>query len=142
MKKLIALSVACTIVATAGLASAEEPDFVKLTHQWWAYCRDKNFEAFEDMLAPGFLGANQRTTYDTKAYMESTHTVNISDFELTGFKTTVKPNIAVVTYYSKVAETIGGKRIESQRAPRVDVWVKTGAAWKIISHANLNPLGQ
>ncbi len=74
--------------------------------------------------------------------MESTHTVNISDFELTGFKTTVKPNIAVVAYYSKVAETIGGKRIESQRAPRVDVRVKTGAAWKIISHANLNPLGK
>lgn len=142
MRKLIALHIVCAIFTATGVAFAEEVDIVKLTNQWWGYCRDKNFEAFKDTLAPGFRGGNQHKAYDLEGFMRIAKNVNVGDFSLSDFKVTRKDDVIAVTYYGQVAETMGGKRIKTQKAPRVDVWIKTDKGWKVLSHANLNPLGK
>lgn len=142
MRKLIAFSAVLATIMTIGVAIADESDLEKLTNQWWGYCRDKNFDALENMLAPGFLGGNQNTTYGQKGFMELVRKVNLSDFKLSDFKVSRKDNVAAVSYYCQVAETIGGKHIQKQKAPRLDVWIKTGKGWKVFTHANLNPLGK
>ena len=141
MRKLIGLSVLLTFLAATGVAFAEQADLVKLETEMWGLARDKKWKELEARLAPGFQSVNQRGILDLKGFMEASRKENLSDFNLSDFKITRTGPAAVVTYQADVAETIGGKRIPKQKAPRSSVWIKTNEGWKVILHTNCNPLG-
>lgn len=63
--------------------------------------------------------------------------MNIDDFVLTNFKSTVVGDNIVVTFTMTVAQTIDGKQLPAKPAYRLSVWKKGAAGWQRISHANL-----
>jgi len=63
--------------------------------------------------------------------------MNLGDFTLSNFKSTVVGDNIVVTFIMTVAQTIDGKQLPPKPAYRLSVWKKERAASSGISHANL-----
>ena len=64
--------------------------------------------------------------------------MNLGDFTLSNFKSTVVGDNIVVTFTMTVAQTIDGKQLSPKPAYRLSVWKKgAGGGWQWISHANL-----
>ena len=58
-----------------------------------------------------------------------------------GFKVTDNGPVMVVTYKVTVThEEIEGRTVAPAPAQRLSVWLKTGAGWQWVAHANLAPL--
>lgn len=57
------------------------------------------------------------------------------DYSFDDVVVTAADNIMVVRYFLRIEETIDGKNI-TRRAPRLTVFRKIGADWKITAHAN------
>jgi len=129
-------------LAVGGATLAEEVDFAKLENQMWGYAKDKQWEKLKAGLAAGYQSADQHKTIGLKDALAALKKMNLSDFTLSDFKVTRTGPAAVVSYKAQVAETIDGKRIPMQKAPRTSVWVKTDKGWLTIFHASFNPLGK
>lgn len=142
MRKLTVFSVFFAVFIALGSVLAEEVDIVKLEKELWADVKNKKWAELKAKLAPGFQDVNQHSARDLKAFLEGAKRYNISDFKLSNFKVTRTGPAIVVTYNSEVAETIDGKHIPKQKAPRASVWIKTDKGWLTILHANCNPLGK
>jgi len=48
----------------------------------------------------------------------------------------------IVSYFVSVGETIDAKRLSTESAARLTIFLKTDSGWQWIAHANLNPLKQ
>ena len=142
MRQLIFFLALLTLLVVGGAAVAEEVDFVKLERQMWGYARDKNWDKLEAGLAPGYQSVDQHSAIGLKAALAALKKMNLSDVTLSDFKVTRTGPAVVVSYKAQLAETIDGKRVPRQTAPRVSVWVKTDKGWLTIMHANCNPLGK
>ncbi len=142
MNRLTALLACCIFLAAPGLSLAEEANFEKLENELWKAAKDLNWPKLKSMIALGYQEVDQAGRRELKAALKDTKTENMSDFKLTDFKVTRNGPTAVVTYYAAVAETIAGKRLPRQKAPRASIWIKTGEGWKTIFHADCNPVDQ
>jgi len=63
--------------------------------------------------------------------------MNLGDFTLSNFKSTVVGDNIVVTFTMTVAQTIDGKQLPPKPAYRLSVWKKGAGGWQWIRHANL-----
>jgi len=140
MKKWQVLSAALALLLVAGVALAEEPDFVKLENQMWTYARDKKWSELKAGLSTAYQSINEHGSIELKAALEALGEMNLSDFVLSDFKITRSGPVVVVSYYAQVAETIDGKRFQRDRAPRMSIWLQTDQGWVTIAHANFNAL--
>lgn len=63
----------------------------------------------------------------------------VQSFTLSRFKATRRGRTLVARYWVVTSETIGGVQFSEEPAPRLSVFRRTSAGWRIVAHANFNP---
>jgi hypothetical protein len=91
-------------------------------------------------MASGFQSAHQHGAHNRDQEIALIKGVNLGEYTLSDFKVTQTGPAVIVTYLASVEETIEGKRLGSQPAARLDVFLETDRGWQWITHANLRPL--
>ncbi len=111
-----------------------------LTKQLWEDIKGCDVKAIEGYMSPQFQSIHQDGSRTGKEELELIKNLNLGDYTLTNFKTTENETMIVVTYLVSVTETIDGRQLNSNPAPRLSAWQKTENGWKLIIHANLKPI--
>ncbi len=100
----------------------------------------KNWNAVESRIAEGFQSVHPDGARDRAGEIALLKKMNLGEFTLSNFKSTMIGDNIVVTVTMTVAETIDGKRFPAKPAYRLSVWKKGAHGWQWISHANLTPI--
>jgi len=136
----------CFILSAVWLRAEETPaaagasDGGKLERQMAADIKAKNWNAVESRIADGFQSVHPDGPRDRAGEIALLKKMNLGDFTLSNFKSTVVGDNVVVTFTMSVAQTIDGKRLRPKPAYRLSVWKKGAGGWQWISHANLAPI--
>jgi uncharacterized protein DUF4440 len=112
----------------------------KMERQMWADFKAKEWKAVESKIAEGFQSIHPDGARDRAGEISLIEHLNLGEFTLSNFKTTVNGDNIVVTYMIAVQETIDPKRLGAKPTPRLSVWKKGTHGWQWICHANLNPI--
>jgi len=123
---------------TPGPAGASEGE--KMERQMWADFKVKDWKAVERRIAEGFQSIHPDGARDRADEISLIENLNLGEFTLSNFKTTVNGDNVVVTYKMAVQETIDQIHLPTGPAPRLSVWKKGTHGWQWICHANLNPI--
>jgi len=111
-----------------------------MERQMWADFKAKEWKAVESKIAEGFQSIHPDGARDRAGEISLIEHLNLGDFTLSNFKTTVNGDNIVVTYLIAVQETIDQQRLGTKSTPRMSVWKKGIHGWQWICHANLNPI--
>jgi hypothetical protein len=133
----LALSAVC-LRAQPETPTAAEGE--KMERQMWADFKAKNWKEVESKIAEGFQSIHPDGARDRAGEISLIERLNLGEFTLSNFKSTVNGDNIVVTYLIAVQETIDQKRLPGKPAPRLSVWKKGTHGWQWICHANLNPI--
>jgi hypothetical protein len=141
------LSVALSLLASPVCLGAQETPTAagasegeKLERQMSADIKAKNWNAVESRIAEGFQSVHPHGARDRAGEIALLKKMNLGEFTLSNFKSTMIGDNIVVTFTMTVAETIDGKRLPAKPAYRLSVWKKGAHGWQWISHANLTPI--
>jgi hypothetical protein len=132
---VICLSAQPETPAAGGTSEGE-----KMERQMWADFKAKDWKAVERRIAEGFQSVHPDGARDRAGEISLTEKLNLGEFTLSNFKSTVNGDNIVVTYTIAVHETIDQKRLPTKPTPRLSVWKKGTHGWQWICHANLNPI--
>lgn len=121
--------------------AAEKQDQTKirgefLVRAFWSMVKNGDRAALTKLLAPGFQSLHVDGPRSLAQEMDLLMKVNIGPYRLSDFRTTRVGDALVVTYRVSVDETIKGQRLKGRAAPRMSVFVKTPAGWRMAAHAN------
>ena len=135
---LTLLAVCLRAQETPAPAGASEGE--KMERQMWADFKAKEWKAVESKIAEGFQSIHPDGARDRAGEISLIEHLNLGEFTLSNFKTTVTGDNIVITYTIAVQETIDQKRLPTKSTPRLSVWKKGTHGWQWICHANLNPI--
>jgi hypothetical protein len=136
----------CLILSAVCLRAQETPapagasEGEKMERQMWADFKAKDWKAVESKIAEGFQSIHPDGARDRAGEISLIEHLNLGEFTLNSFKTTVNGDNIVVTYTIAVQETIDQVHLPTGPAPRLSVWKKGTHGWQWICHANLNPI--
>ena len=133
------LSAVC-VRAQSDTPAAGQSEGEKMERQMWADFKAKDWKAVESKIAEGFQSIHPDGPRDRAGEIALIEKLNLGEFTLSNFKSTVNGDNIVVTYMIAVQETIDQKRLPGKPAPRLSVWKKGTHGWQWICHANLNPI--
>lgn len=108
----------------------------------WADFKAKDWATVERKIADGFQSIHPDGSRDRAEEITLIKNLNLGEFTLSNFKSTVNGDNIVVTYMIAVQETIDQQRLSTKVTPRLSVWKKGTHGWQWICHANLNPIPQ
>ncbi|MBX6325993.1 MAG: nuclear transport factor 2 family protein [Chthoniobacterales bacterium] len=111
-----------------------------MERQMWADFKAKDWAAVERKIASGFQSIHPDGARDRAGEIALIKNLNLGEFTLSNFKSTVNGDNIVVTYMIAVHETIDQERLGTKATPRLSVWKKGAHGWQWICHANLNPI--
>ena len=117
-------------------AASEASEGEKLERQMAADIKAKNWNVVESRIADGFQSVHPDGPRDRVGEIALLKKMNMGDFTLSNFKSTVVGDNVVVTFTMTVAQTIDGKQLPPKPAYRLSVWKKGASGWQWISHAN------
>ena len=106
----------------------------------WADFKAKDWKAVESKIAEGFQSIHPDGARDRAGEITLIKNLNLGEFTLSNFKSTVNGDNIVVTYTIAVQETIDQQRLPAKATSRLSVWKKGTHGWQWICHANLNPI--
>jgi len=135
----LTLSAVC-LRAQESSAPAGASEGEKMERQMWADFKAKEWKAVESKIAEGFQSIHPDGARDRAGEISLIEHLNLGEFTLSNFKTTVNGDNIVVTYTIAVQEAIDQKRLPTKATPRLSVWKKGTHGWQWICHANLNPI--
>src|SRR6476659_877567 len=133
----------CSILSAVCLRAEETPaapgasEGEKLERQMATDIKAKNWNAVESRIADGFQSVHPDGPRDRAGEIALLKKMNMGDFTLSNFKSTVVGDNIVVTFTMTVAQTIDGKQLPPKPAYRLSVWKKGASDWQWIAHANL-----
>jgi len=113
-----------------------------LVRQLWTDLKDRRIEAVQEKIADGFQSVHQYGANDREQEIELLKGLNLGEYTLSNVQITQNGPVIIATYFVSVEETIKGKRLSKNPAPRLSVFLKTEDGWQWIAHANLKPLEQ
>ena len=90
----------------------------------------KNWNAVESRIADGFQSVHPDGPRDRAGEIALLKKMNLGDFTLSNFKSTVVGDNIVVTFTMTVAQTIDGKQLSPKPAYRLSVWKKGASGWQ------------
>ena len=111
-----------------------------MERQMWADFKAKEWKVVESKIAEGFQSIHPDRPRDRAGEISLIEHLNLGEFTLSNFKSTVNGDNIVVTYTIAVQETIDEKRLPAKPTQRLSVWKKGTHGWQWICHANLNPI--
>jgi hypothetical protein len=111
-----------------------------MERQMWADFKGKDWKTVESRIAEGFQSIHPDGARDRAGEIALIENLNLGEFTLSNFKSSVNGDNIVVTYMIAVQETIDQRRLPAKPTPRLSVWKKGTHGWQWICHANLNPI--
>ena len=148
MNQLLASLMAAPVLTLSAASVHSEPqapfagtsEGEKLERQMSTDIKAKNWKAVESRIAEGFQSVHPDGARDRAGEIALLKKMNLGEFTLSNFKSTMIGDNIVVTFTMTVAETIDGRRLPAKPAYRLSVWRKGENGWQWISHANLTPI--
>jgi quercetin dioxygenase-like cupin family protein len=100
----------------------------------------KDVAGLDALLSPAFQVQRADGSASSKAaYLR--RLADIQSFRVSGVVGTRAGNTLVVRYLARVTGTVEGRAYTPGPAPRLSTFVFVGGAWRLVAHANFNPLG-
>ena len=110
-----------------------------LVRRFFRLLAAKDVAGLDALLSPGFQVQRADGTASTKtAYLR--RLADIHSFRLRGIVGTRAGNTLVVRYLARVTGTVEGRPYTPGFAPRLSTFAFVDGAWRLVGHANFNPL--
>jgi hypothetical protein len=142
MKKLLLvifwLGISISAFAQTSTSENIQSEAMKLERLWWDQVKNVDMEGLKRTVSPNFQQVLNIGAQDKTQWLEIAKNSRVKDYKIANLKATQSENALIVSYTIATKEFIDGKELSNKPQYRLDVWQKTAAGWKIISHANLS----
>lgn len=137
---LAALGCLLVVQMTEARAETDATLGERLVREMWAVIKANDMAAQEKLYAKGFQTVLQDGGHDRDVVLKINAGLHLDDYKLTDFMVTREGPVLIVSYFSETAEILEGNKLPRHRAARLTSFLDTDDGWKIIIHANLNPI--
>jgi Domain of unknown function (DUF4440) len=101
--------------------------------------KDKDTAGLEAFLSPAFtLQRADGSSADKADFVQ--RPADVLQFTISGLTATQTDGVLVARYLADVVGTVNGRPYSPGPAPRLSVFIWDGADWRLVAHANFNPL--
>ena len=99
--------------------------------------QDQNWQALEQMLAPGCQFVSSQGACDKESAMRLMKEMQLGPVKFKDFKVTQAEDTLVVSFWIAALEYRDGKELSPNYSPRLSVWKKMASQWQCIAYADL-----
>jgi hypothetical protein len=99
--------------------------------------QDQNWQALEQMLAPGCQFVSSQGACDKESAMRLMKEMQLGPVKFKDFKVTQAEDTLVVSFWIAALEYRDGKELSPDYSPRLSVWKKMASQWQCIAYADL-----
>jgi len=99
--------------------------------------QDKNWQALDQMLAPGCQFVSSQGACDKASAMRLMKEMNLGPVKFKDFKVTEAEDTLIVSFWIAALEYRDGKELSPDYSPRLSVWKKIDSQWQCIAYADL-----
>src|SRR5947208_13276887 len=118
--------ISCLALSAVCLQAQSEPPIAqegeKMERQMWADFKAKDWKAVESKIAEGFQSVHPDGARDRAGEISLIEHLNLGEFTLSNFKTTVNGDTIVVTYTIAVHAAIAHKRLTTKATTPLNCW--------------------
>ena len=138
MKKLLSIAAITFFALTAGSgASPDGGKIVTAEKNAWQLIKEKNFDAFQKLLAHDFRGVYSDGINKASKEAADVRTLDFKSVTLGKMDVVfIDKDVALVSYPATIKGTQGGKDI-SGKMNAASVWKKEGNDWRIAFHTDM-----
>ncbi len=99
--------------------------------------QDQNWQALEQMLAPGCQFVSSQGACDKESAMRLMKEMQLGPVKFKDFKVTQAEDTLVISFWIAALEYRDGKELSPDYSPRLSVWKKMASQWQCIAYADL-----
>ena len=99
--------------------------------------QDQNWQALEQMLAPGCQFVSSQGACDKESAMRLMKEMQLGPVKFKDFKITQAEDTLVISFWIAALEYRDGKELSPDYSPRLSVWKKMASQWQCIAYADL-----
>ncbi len=99
--------------------------------------QDQNWQALEQMLAPGCQFVSSQGACDKESAMRLMKEMQLGPVKFKDFKVTQAEDTLVVSFWITALEYRDSKELSPNYSPRLSVWKKMASQWQCIAYADL-----
>jgi hypothetical protein len=99
--------------------------------------QDQNWQALEQMLAPGCQFVSSQGACDKESAMRLMKEMQLGPVKFKDFKVTQAEDTLVISFWIAALEYRDGKELSPDYSPRLSVWKKMPSQWQCIAYADL-----
>ena len=99
--------------------------------------QDQNWQALEQMLAPGCQFVSSQGACDKESAMRLMQEMQLGPVQFKDFKVTEAGDNLIISFWIAALEYRDGKELSPQYSPRLSVWKKMDSQWQCIAYADL-----
>ena len=99
--------------------------------------QDQNWQALEQMLAPGCQFVSSQSACDKESAMRLMQEMQLGPVQFKDFKVTEAGDNLIISFWIAALEYRDGKELSPQYSPRLSVWKKMDSQWQCIAYADL-----
>ncbi|MEI6474913.1 MAG: nuclear transport factor 2 family protein [Planctomycetota bacterium] len=108
-----------------------------LLEGWFQKMVSKDRAGIEAGMQPNFQRINFEGSFDRTAEVAAIASLGVTSPKISGVRATRVGDALVVTCLVKVGESLDGKKLSSEPAPRLAVWQQVNGAWQLAAWASL-----
>jgi hypothetical protein len=99
--------------------------------------QDQNWQALEQMLAPGCQFVSSQGACDKASAMRLMKEMQLGPVKFKDFKVTQAEDTLIISFWIAALEYRDGKELSPDYSPRLSVWKKIVSQWQCIAYADL-----
>jgi hypothetical protein len=99
--------------------------------------QDQNWQALEQILAPGCQFVSSQGACDKESAMRLMKEMQLGPVKFKDFKVTQAEDTLVISFKIAALEYRDGKELSPDYSPRLSVWKKMASQWQCIAYADL-----
>ena len=99
--------------------------------------QDQNWQALEQMLAPGCQFVSSQGACDKESAMRLMKEMQLGPVKFKDFKVTQAEDTLIISFWIAALEYRDGKELSPDYSPRLSVWKKMASQWQCIAYADL-----
>ena len=99
--------------------------------------QDKNWQALDQMLAPGCQFVSSQGACDKASAIRLMKEMNLGPVKFKDFKVTEAEDTLIVSFWIAALEYRDGKELSPDYSPRLSVWKKIDSQWQCIAYADM-----